>query len=229
MEALKAIDIPAKKTYQKHKMDGVISILHLENSKLKPKMYDNIPYFPLYVRITVKQKVTTIKSNISMVFHVGAINTLDKNSDNYKLINYDKRIIEKIIEYYNPFQRENFKISEVSKRYAELSTMIAFFKSHYLSGNVGYFMRKFANENGIDEDSFIDCINFDNNDIFDIIKVFKKIIPDLGKLVDNEKDFFIFAYEKLLGNNALFYKLIDEPMRVSDELIKIADESFYSV
>lgn len=181
MEALEAIEIPVKRTYQKHKTGGVISVFHFPNTKIKPILIDGVETFPVYIRITVKKQVTTIKSLILGTYKVGE-NSILENESNKSVIELETKIIKDFIERCNPFQRTDFHISEISNFHAELYKSFHYLYLESTTDWVGEILEKYAEENKIDEKLFMSVILLNKNTVFTVMRAFKQFIPILEAL-----------------------------------------------
>ncbi len=62
-----------KRTYQKHKTDKKVSVVHFLNKKVKAKLIDDIPSYPLYFRLNYNRTNTTIKSIILGYFNENSV------------------------------------------------------------------------------------------------------------------------------------------------------------
>ena len=102
----------AKKKYQKHKVGGKITIKHYLNQGAKDSFYRQF-----YMTITVKRKVTQIKSRIFAGYTESDLITKSKEIE--LITNRESENLTKIIESLNPFDDDNFDIGLISYRYSE--------------------------------------------------------------------------------------------------------------
>lgn len=63
-----------KRTYQKHKTDKKVSVVHFLNKKVKAKLIDDIPSYPLYFRLNYNRTNTTLKSVVLGYFNENSLN-----------------------------------------------------------------------------------------------------------------------------------------------------------
>lgn len=203
MEASETIEKPAKRTYQKHKKGGKVSILHYENRQLKQKK--NGSHY-IYIRIIVKRQITYMRSLLDILdltdFELKK-DALQSHSSIKDLINIEKTLIENYVKRLNVFENENFSISEISDAHGEFSKAVERLfdtqKISLINGIVNRFLETSPIKESFyrlfkvhvfgsiskDDLTFNDFI-IDRTD--DFVNVFSLIIPELKNLhlIDKE-------------------------------------------
>lgn len=122
-----------KRKYERKSKDGKITIKHFVNERLLPFLGKEIlqerlgiPLFqvdqqyPLYIHITVKGQHTSFKSRLNFYMKVEEIEHPSKELQ--EKLDQEKVLLEKIIDFLNPFERENFSVKEVIKIYEPNTT-----------------------------------------------------------------------------------------------------------
>lgn len=208
MEASETIGKPAKRTYKKHKKEGVISIIHFPNTKIKPTVIEGIKLYPLYVRITVKKQVTTIKSILKGYFSEHWKLT-SKNSDSISAIELEKRIITDLIKTCTPFSREDFHISEITQFHSLLNERVDFINTQLYLSWIQDFLIEFAEKNKINPQLFLSVIKLDMGTVYSVISAFKNLVPVL-EIMDNRPNHIIeLILTILLNDNGLYEEIIN--------------------
>lgn len=108
-----------KRTYQKHKTDKKVSVVHFLNKKVKSKLIKGVPSYPLYFRLNYNRTNTTIKSIILGYF----------NENNLKekvigiLIKIEARFLSTCYHSLKSFNPD-FGFTQFNEFYKELSKII---------------------------------------------------------------------------------------------------------
>lgn len=108
-----------KRTYQKHKTDKKVSVVHFLNKKVKAKLIDDIPSYPLYFRLNYNRTNTTIKSIILGYFNENSL----KEDVTKALINIESNFLSTCyysLKSFNP----DFGFTQFNEFYKELSKII---------------------------------------------------------------------------------------------------------
>ncbi len=212
MESVEISEKPAKKVYQKHKIDGKISMVHYVNQNLKPQKYTSDVY-PIYLRITIKRQTTNVKSLLSIL---NLSKSEFENHSNDLVIEEIKKQeilgIEKFLKEINAFAKEDFEVKEISSIHKVIYKLTdKLFRSIYvedLKRIVAEYITKLGIENEI-QDLFT-SLNLDINDFIEqkrepLASILSKFIPDF-KLDSVDKKSLL---DLIKMNKSLYEVLLD--------------------
>ena len=108
-----------KRTYQKHKTDKKVSVVHFLNKKVKAKLMDELPSYPLYFRLNYNRTNTTIKSII-----LGYFNENNLKGDDIKfLIKSESQFLSTCYQLLES-STSDFGFTQFNEFYKKLSKII---------------------------------------------------------------------------------------------------------
>ena len=109
----------ARGNYQKHKLGKKITVKYFPNKRLKPLfIFEGVPNYPIYIQVSVKGQTTQLPATIFEEVDTPPQDNLDYlNTFFEKFLKLEKHSIECIINALNPFQRDDFNISEFAEIY----------------------------------------------------------------------------------------------------------------
>ncbi len=108
-----------KRTYQKHKTDKKVSVVHFLNKKVKAKLIEDIPSYPLYFRLNYNRTNTTIKSIILGYFNENSL----KEDSTKVLINVESNFLSTCYHSLKSFDPD-YGFTQFNEFYKELSKII---------------------------------------------------------------------------------------------------------
>lgn len=162
MEASETIEKPEKRTYQKHKTEKKVSIVHFINHQLKPKKNTNDIY-PIYLRITVKRQTTNIKSLLDCLnLTISEFEHRSEDSIINDIINEEINLIQRYVNESSIAEKEDFKIREISLIHNLFIESVSYFYSNAFKKGIRNFIHSKVSELGIREE-FYELFFFENS------------------------------------------------------------------
>lgn len=110
-----------KRKYQKHKTEGKITVKHYLDVKLKPSIHEGKEYYPVYVRVTAKAQAAQFKSTTNIIATQNDFDNEVWNDEAKKALQKEVENIIAIVKDLKPFERQNFRITELTELYTNLS------------------------------------------------------------------------------------------------------------
>jgi hypothetical protein len=117
-----------KRTYQKHKIIGKITIKHFA----KLAKYADDETYELYIEIIAKKQNTKFRSHI--LIKDTSIEELMENSEYER--EEEKKVLEYIIDGLNVFERDDFKISEINDIFQWLNRPVSALTEELLKSEI---------------------------------------------------------------------------------------------
>ncbi|MCU0326580.1 MAG: hypothetical protein MUF45_15225 [Spirosomaceae bacterium] len=209
MENTTILSKPVKKNYKKHIVKETVTILHFPNNKIKPIIIDGKNTYPLYVRISLKGQVTTIKSLLRGTYDI-EFSKENLQNDTISTMEFEKKIIRDYINKINPFGRDNFHISEISTFSNNIYKPIEFMHNEMLINWVVNFLEKYAEDNNVDKELFMSVINLNKDNVYQVIRAFKNFVPSIDALNSRPNHILEFLLSILSFDTMLYEKIITD-------------------
>lgn len=164
-----------------------ITVRHYLNKSVKPIFIDNKGNgYPLYIQISLKGQMAMFKSRLSKHLTEGELKTM--NNILKEAIEKDKSNLVKIAEMLQPFDRSEFKITEVSDLYFQYTKPIFEFLSEILAHVIGHHIEShIENEPSCDSNllmALLRGINWEGEPAF-YLRILNETCPELYSEIEN--------------------------------------------
>lgn len=188
-----------KRTYQKHKTEGKITVKHYLDVRLKPSIHEEKEYYPVYVRVMTKGQTANFKSTTNIITTQNDFDNEFWNDEAKKALQKEVENIITIVKDLKPFERTDFKITELTELYTNLSKpffdiLDLRFREFLKLKFEDYFNQKYSKE--VDENALLirnvvlSGVNWQSKSGL-IFKLLESYVPDYTNYV---KGFFYTSY-----------------------------------